>query len=534
MKNMLHSHHSGSRTSAPSYQLNISMDIKYFLYARKSTEERSRQLRSIPAQIREGCALALQKALSIADKFEESQTAKEPGRPDFNDMVRRLKNGEAQGIIAWHPNRLARNAVDGGVIIDLINRGILKDLQFVSYHFDNTPEGKMMLYITFAQSAYEVDKLAVDTKRGLEEKVMRGEYPGRAPTGYRNNKATKLMVPDPKRFKYIQELFQRYSTGSHSLRSLSEIMAERGLRSRNRNILGISSIEHILKNPFYYGDFLYNRELHHGVHKPAISKSLFDRCQTVMKRRAHPMKPAERLFAFRGLLSCRECRGAITSEIQKGHIYYRCTKKKGPCLEPYVREEALDAEISRVIGLVSLSPEWAKRFLKELHNSTEALKRSTSKERSELKQALNAIDEKLDALLDARLAKELTVEEFVPKKNKLRQKHADLVEKLERITDDQLVRLEPVRNLISTCCRATEIQMSDRLLEKRDFLKNLGSNLFLHNREVNWCLDERWKRIVDSGFFGPRAHRAPGDEHAYAAMRPVVLRILEEIRKSFS
>jgi hypothetical protein len=58
--------------------------------------------------------------------------------------------------------------------------------------------------------------------------------------------------------------------------------------------------------------------------------------------------------------------------------------------------------------------------------------------------------------------------------------------------------------------------------------------LHLHNREVNWCLDERWKRVVDSGFFGPRAHRAPGDEHAYAAMRPVVLRILEEIRKSFS
>ena len=29
-------------------------------------------------------------------------------------MMRRIEAGEAQGIIAWHPDRLARNSMDGG------------------------------------------------------------------------------------------------------------------------------------------------------------------------------------------------------------------------------------------------------------------------------------------------------------------------------------------------------------------------------------------------------------------------------------
>ena len=44
-------------------------------------------------------------------------TAKEPGRPIFNDMLRLVERGEADALLAWHPDRLARNSVDGGRII---------------------------------------------------------------------------------------------------------------------------------------------------------------------------------------------------------------------------------------------------------------------------------------------------------------------------------------------------------------------------------------------------------------------------------
>jgi DNA invertase Pin-like site-specific DNA recombinase len=90
---------------------------KFFLYARKSTDEPDRQVLSIEAQITELKEFAKKENLEIVDIFIESQTAKEPGRPIFNEMLSRIERGEANGILAWHPDRLARNSVDGGRII---------------------------------------------------------------------------------------------------------------------------------------------------------------------------------------------------------------------------------------------------------------------------------------------------------------------------------------------------------------------------------------------------------------------------------
>jgi site-specific DNA recombinase len=59
------------------------------------------------------------------DVFVEKQTAKIPGRPVFGEMISRMEAGEASGILAWHPDRLARNSVDGGKIIYLVDTGII-------------------------------------------------------------------------------------------------------------------------------------------------------------------------------------------------------------------------------------------------------------------------------------------------------------------------------------------------------------------------------------------------------------------------
>jgi len=98
-------------------------------------------------------------------------------------------------------------------------------------------------------------------------------------------------------------------------------------------------------NPFYYGAFKFNGEIYEGNHKPAITKKLFDKCQEVMKNKAHHTNRGVKSYAFRGLLKCGECNCSITAETQKGHNYYRCTKKKLPCSQKYVREESLNEQI---------------------------------------------------------------------------------------------------------------------------------------------------------------------------------------------
>lgn len=106
-------------------------------------------------------------------------------------MLEKIKDGLVNKILAWHPDRLAKNAVDSGKIIHLLDKGELVDLKFATHWFLNTPQGILLLTISFGQSKFYSDSLAINTKRGLREKVRCGEKPGVAPRGYLNDKAEK-------------------------------------------------------------------------------------------------------------------------------------------------------------------------------------------------------------------------------------------------------------------------------------------------------------------------------------------------------
>jgi site-specific DNA recombinase len=112
--------------------------MKYFLYCRKSTDEEGKQVLSLESQDIEMNRRARDwQDVEIVEKLVEAMSAKAPGRPVFDVMMRRIAKGEAGGIIAWDPDRLARNSIDGGKIIHMIDTGILKDLKFATYSFEN-------------------------------------------------------------------------------------------------------------------------------------------------------------------------------------------------------------------------------------------------------------------------------------------------------------------------------------------------------------------------------------------------------------
>jgi len=70
-------------------------------------DDLSRQVRSIGDQLAELHELARHDNIAIVEEFIERQTAKKPGRPIFNEMLERLERGQADGILAWHPDRLS-------------------------------------------------------------------------------------------------------------------------------------------------------------------------------------------------------------------------------------------------------------------------------------------------------------------------------------------------------------------------------------------------------------------------------------------
>ncbi|TSC92756.1 MAG: recombinase [Candidatus Berkelbacteria bacterium Licking1014_7] len=115
--------------------------MRYVLYARKSTEEDDRQVLSIEAQITELKEFAAKEKLEIVASLCEAKTAKEPGRMKFAQMLEFIEKGRAEGILSWHPDRLARNSVDGGKIIHMVDCGFIKSLRFPSFWFEPTPQG---------------------------------------------------------------------------------------------------------------------------------------------------------------------------------------------------------------------------------------------------------------------------------------------------------------------------------------------------------------------------------------------------------
>jgi DNA invertase Pin-like site-specific DNA recombinase len=160
-------------------------EIIYGKYLRKSTEEAERQVLSLDSQddniMRRFGTLKISK-----EKFRESKSAFKPhNRPDFNRLMKLIDAGKITGILAWHPDRLARNEIEAAEITWRIRQGLIKDLKFASgFTFENTPEGIMMLQMVMSQSQYFSAKLSKDVKRGNEKKRQMGGLTGKAPEGY--------------------------------------------------------------------------------------------------------------------------------------------------------------------------------------------------------------------------------------------------------------------------------------------------------------------------------------------------------------
>ena len=249
---------------------------KFFLYARKSTDVEDKQILSIEAQLAELREYAARERLFIVEQLIEKQSAKIPGRTIFNNMIDRIEKDEASGIVSWHPDRLARNSVDGGKIIYLIDTGKIKFLKFPQFWFESTPQGKFMLTIAFGQSKYFVDSLSENTKRGLRQKVRRGEMPGLAPVGYLNDPRTKTIVVDRKKALVVKQAFEMFATGNYRIMDIRGFLAGNGIVTRSGRPWPIDQVtKQVLTNPFYYGHFRYLREIHEGVQEPIITKKLF-------------------------------------------------------------------------------------------------------------------------------------------------------------------------------------------------------------------------------------------------------------------
>ena len=473
------------------------MSQKFFLYARKSTDVEDKQVLSIDAQITELRAFAKNEKLEIMEEFVEKRTAKIPGRPIFGEMMRRIEKGEVSGIISWHPDRLARNSVDGGQIVYFLDIGNLASLKFPSHWFENTPQGKFSLSIAFVQSKYYIDSLSENTKRGLRQKVRMGIFPSQAPIGYINDSRTKTIVVEKKKSRVIRLAFERYTKGNQRLEDIANFLAKNGISTRSGKRISKTRTAYILANPFYIGLFNYAKELHEGKHEPIISKKLFDEAQEMLKLRGQPeRKPQNEPQPYCGLISCASCGMMITGEYKvkkqkngnvHNYTYYHCTKKNKnvKCSEPCIRQEELDRQLSSLIQKVSLPKDWAEELLKMAEKDFQNSAQSLTAWVKEKEENISSLSKKLERLLNGYLDQDIEKEIYRVEKGKLILQKKSLEEEISTFSHKQNDWLEPFQNWVKEAQTMDKIASDNNFFAKKVVAKEIfGSNLVLAGREA--------------------------------------------------
>lgn len=369
----------------------VAPELKYCLYARKSTEAEDKQALSIESQVKEMTTLAERDSLHIVEIKRESHSSKEVGqRPIFNQMITEVREGKFNAIITWAPDRLSRNAGDLGSVVDLMDQKLLHEIRTYGQKFTNNPNEKFLLMILGSQAKLENDNKAVNVKRGLKARCEMGWRPGRAPTGYLNEKHVdkKCQVRiDPKRAPMIKKMFEMVAYENYSGRKLffwlkNEIV----FTAKSGKALTLSNVYLILRKHFYYGTFEYpagSDNWYQGKHEPIISQDLFNLVQD--KITGQTIKTGNHEFAFTKLMKCGLCGSGITADektkTQKNgnihrYVYYGCTKfNDRACQCGYIREDNLIKQLENLIDRISLDEIGIKQKIKaevERHKKFEA------------------------------------------------------------------------------------------------------------------------------------------------------------------
>lgn len=371
--------------------------LRYVLYARRSTTDEGSQVRSVPDQIKYCERYAEIHGLNIVDRLRENGSAKKPDkkkRPKFYDILDEIENGgKYDAILSYAPDRLSRNMLDGGRIINLLDEGKIKDLQFPTHHFTNDPSGKLTLGIMFSISKHFSDDLSQKVRRGVSGNWEDGKSGGQPKWGYDRESDGRYRPNDW--FDVIQQAWYMRAKGSTN-KMVLDYLLEKGyhrmtkITRKNKTCKRIDPTEKtvgkMFQDPFYFGmleqtnQTIDLRTIQLDF-EPMVDEDIYNQVQALAYTRKRDTS-SKKMLEFKPLahmVFCGVCNnnkwmlvGKNKPGGSKHHVLsYRCDNKGCTRSPKSVRAFYVFDAIYELLEKLELSDEAYKRYEKRIDNFTD-------------------------------------------------------------------------------------------------------------------------------------------------------------------
>lgn len=275
-----------------------------------------------------------------------------------------IKTVRPDYVIVHKIDRLARNRADD-IAINLLLKKYGVTLVSCTENIDDTPSGRLLYGLMAEIAQFYSGNLALEVMKGLVRKAEEGGTPFRAPLGYLNRKETRDGVEhswvelDPERAEIIRWCFAQYATGDWSGIDLTLAARTKGLATRATvgkpsKPISLTTMYHILQNPYYMGVVSYRGIHYEGKHPVLVEPDVWLAVQDLLAAHAHRgEKDRVHPHYLRGTIYCSNCGGRLVYSENKGnggtYPYYLCVKKKtkeNNCTRSAMRVERIEEAIA--------------------------------------------------------------------------------------------------------------------------------------------------------------------------------------------
>ena len=489
------------------------------IYARVSSKEQEKEGFSIPAQLKLLRGYSAANGFTVSQEYVDVETAKQTGRAAFGEMVAYLKaHVYIRVMLVEKTDRLYRNLKDW-VTVDELDVEMHFPKEGVVLSRESRSSEKFMHGIKVLMAKNYIDNLSEEARKGMQEKAEQGIWPTKTPLGYRNitgPDGKKIIAADPAITPLIAKLFEWYARGDISLKESARKAHAAGFTyPKSGAKVPVSTVQTILRNRLYTGWFEWNGKLIQGKHKALVPVELWERVQGVLNGRfASKAKRGKHDFAFSGLIACRACGCAVVGEIKKQrYVYYHCTgyadKCQGnpaSCRRKHVREEALEAQFTELLGRLRFDDEvleWVRDALHashadERHEHQEAIKRHQA-EYNRLNDRIHAMYvDKLDGLVDTAFYDRMS--------NQWREEQNRCQREIERHLNADKSYLDEGIALLDLARNAQRLFAKQEPREKRRLLNFVLSNCTWEEGEVVATFRQPFDILAETATAAARIH----------------------------